>query len=421
MTENSNALPDSIRRPLFGASLAIVAFFTLFFIWAIYAPLATTITLHGTIQSARPSIALQHPYGGVVNEVLVDVHDPVETGQILLRFDTELERKTLAAQSAMRNRLQAENNDIEHLLGGSQKHSIAQPSPLISRQQQVALQIESSEQTSTSLVDQIEVLTQKIVLAESQVKLMSARAERIASLTSQGLTRRSEMEVLQEQILLVKGEVEADRATILNLENQITGAQQQMKLVQANWQYEISSIYQRNLEKLDQLEGTILNLTDRIEKSVLRAPTDGVVASLPIDAEHLLAKPGATLVTIAHPLRQAQISFFVPVGFIDQIRPNMSARLIIPSLPQRQMPKIDVRIEAISPRARVDENGNPTSYMGLALLDWSLIEQGSGEGIDGLSLTEDMPVMLAVAVRQTTFADYLMTPFLSAFSRALQD
>ena len=424
MSQPIAKLPSSVRRPLWRASLGIVVFLGGFVVWAFFAPLATTVALRGMIESSQPSFALQHPYGGHVEDVLVDVHDIVEKGQPLLVFDRSLERETLAAQVSIRDRLEAENSQIAALLApGSQAFETVQDavaSPLFIRAHQLDLQAQSARQSIANLDRQINAVSAKNVHAESQLALMTERAERTAALSDRGIALRSDHERLEEQRLILMGEIESNRASIFNLEGQVTRARQQLAMAGITLEHELTSLRQDNLQRLDELQGRILDLTDRIEKSVVYAPVDGVVASLPIEAEHMIAARGDTLLTLARPLDQAQVSFTIPVDYIDQIVPGMSARLVIPSLPQRSAPKINLTIDAISPRARVDETGNPLDFAGLAIADTNIFETFEDRTDLGV-LSEDMPVVLMVSVRKTTFASYLVSPLLSAFSKALQD
>ncbi|MEO1537793.1 MAG: HlyD family efflux transporter periplasmic adaptor subunit [Pseudomonadota bacterium] len=413
-------LPGFVRRPLWGAALGIVVFVGAFFIWAVYAPLATTITLRGTIQSSQPSFALQHPYGGLVSEVAVEVHDEVKKDQILMRFDTTLERKTLAVQRSIRDRLVSENTEILAVINATSVNADNGLSPLMLRRRQVELQAETARLTNESLAKQIAALRSKIRHADAQLALMTGRAERFAELSDQGWTRRTDDEALQEQILIVKGEIETDRASIFNLQSQVRSAEQRQSLAVLAFKQELTTLFQENLKRLDELESSILNLTDRIDRSLVRAPTSGVVASLPVQAEHMVAARGATLATLAQPLQQGRVSFVVPVDYIDQVSPGMSAQLVIPSLPQREMPDVEVVIDAISPRAELDEAGNPSGFAGLAYTELDNLERQLSAGNLG-TLSEDMPILLMVSIRQTTLADYLTAPLRSAFARALQD
>ena len=424
MTETKNELPTKIRRPLTVAAFGIGGFLAAFAIWAIFAPLATTITLRGSIASSTPSFALQHPYGGMVREVLVEPHMPVEEGQVLMRLETSLERAALETQNSAKARIEAENEAIDAILahapGDAPFEDAVRESPHFLRQQHVVRQTEAKLDSVKILSEQVLALKDKISHAEEQLALMSGRSSRQGDLTRQGLLRRSENEQLREQMLIVRGEIDSDRASILELQNQITQTIQQIEIDRLALSYELSAAKQRNLEKLDATHRSIIDMSDRIEKSEVRAPIAGIITSVPVEAERMFAERGATLVTLSRPLENAQVSFSIPADYIDQIHPGMSARLVIPSLPQRQMPKIDLEISTVSPRATNDENGNPVAFEGVAVAEAQLLEQIDARFEPG-TLSEDMPVVLMVSVRETTFANYLVAPFLSAFSRALQD
>lgn len=98
----------------------------------------------------------------------------------------------------------------------------------------------------------------------------------------------------------------------------------------------------------------------------------------------------------------------------------MQGRLVLPGLPQRNLPQVSATVTALSPRAETDADGNPVVYAGTAAIEGKdLVELLSAAGLD--RLTEDMPVQLILEVRKTTFAAYLLAPFAAAFANALQD
>lgn len=425
MSGSSNALPSTVRRPLVIATLGVGGFLILFVIWAVTAPLATTISLHGTIGSSEPTLALQHPYGGLVDEVLVEHHATVEAGQLLVRLDTSLEQATHATRLSERRRIQDENAAIDELLArreGTQPR-VDRPkmaSPFGLRKQQLELKARTQRETAAILGRQIDTLNTKVALTEAQLALMVARYARHTELRQKGLLAQNENERLQEQILIVKGEIETDKASILELENKAAQTLKQIDEEALALDYELAATRQRNLTRLDELERAILDAGERIRRSEVRAPISGVVSSIPIEAKGMFAARGDTLLTLSRPLKNARLSFGIPVDYIDQVRPGMQARFVISSLPQRKMPRIDVQITAISPRAKSDDQGNPVEFEGLAVAaDHSLEDFEKNFGIGALS--EDMPIVLMVAVRETTFANYLVAPLVDSFSQALQD
>jgi len=423
MNAAASTVPKDVQRPLWGAALAATCALLAFCLWAAFAPLATTVSLNGTIISSTPSLELQHPYGGAVEAVFVSPHETVTPGQLLMRLNTRVEQQTQDTQLSIRRRILQENQDIDDVLS-SLNHSIlsanGERSPYALRHDHVLRQAAASLETAANLRRQIAALQTKIDHSQNQLKLMVARQNRQNTLTEKGLIERHQIEQLREQIFIVRGEIEADRASILNLESQIEQTLDQRDLAKIAWEHELAVTRQQNLSRLDDIQRNILGLRDQIEKAEVRAPTAGVVTSIPVQTEGMFAPRGSTLLTLAQPLDKAQVSFTIPVTYIDQIQTGMSARMTIPSLPQRLMPKIDLKIDAISLRADVDETGAPMAYRGRAIATAETLHLI--EAIDGVGpLSEDMPVVLTVSIRETTLAQYLLAPLLASFSAALQD
>lgn len=423
MSDAAPALPKEVMQPLWRAVLVTGGGLILFCLWATFAPLATTITLQGTIVSKTPSLDLQHPYGGAVQDVLVAHHERVEVGQVLLRLDTALQEETRATQISIRERIQQENRDIGAIINAlarPDRHVQPSKSSYAIRHAHVSLKAASSLETADNLRQQMRALEAKITHAQQQLVLMDARYNRQAKLASKGVLPREQIDQLQEQILIVRGELEADQASALNLRSQVRQTLEQRELAQIAWEHELVATREKNLGRLDDLQRSILGLTDQIEKAAVRAPVAGVVTSIPVQTRGMYATRGERLLTLAQPLDEAQVTFTIPVKYIDQIQAGMSARLTVPSLPQKLMPKIDLSIEAIALRAETDESGAPIAYRALATGDVAAL--GDLAAIDGIGpLSEDMPVILTVAVRETTFAQYILGPLLRSFSHAFQD
>ena len=152
----------------------------------------------------------------------------------------------------------------------------------------------------------------------------------------------------------------------------------------------------------------------------MRAPIAGTVTDIGFASAEMFAPRGATLLSLAQPLDQPHLSITVPVGQIDQLRTGMTGKLTIPGLPQRNLPPASARISALSPRAEQDQEGNPVAYRGIAETNPEELVQ-LASAIRPAELSEDMPVMLTVETRQSTFFRYLLSPVGAAFRNAFQD
>lgn len=432
-----DALPPQVARPAFLGALAVLCFLTGLVAYAGFVPLATTLTLSGRLVSSTPEVVLQPPYGGPVAEVLVARHDHVAAGDVLLRLDTTVETKQVAAVQAQQARLRAENAVITALLTTDMPVSVPVSGsgpvsgPVLDgaagHGHEYALQMQlayaehqAKQQSVGALAQQITLLEGEVALTERQLSGMQARADRQAGLLQKGVLKRTEVEAFSEQVLMVAAEIEGSRGTLAALRDRQAQMAAQAQIVLLQVRQRLTATRARNIKQLQDIDQHLAELKDRIERATIHAPISGTVTRLDLPARDAYAARGKTVLAIAQPLAQPHLELTVPTTYIDQLRPGMVGRLVLPSLPQRAMPRIETQLAAISPRAALDEAGQPTGFAAQA--DLSLdASQRLASALSDLRLSEDMPVQVIIEVRETTLAQYLLAPLAAAFQRALQD
>ena len=394
-------------------------------LWGLYAPLATTIRLNGTIVSSAATLDMQHPYGGQIAEVAIGTHDVVAPGGLLLRLDTDLEESNLATYRALDAQLKQENRVISAILTErletlSDKEQ-SQSMQYILRSKQALAQINLRRETAKNLGLQLDAIDQKIAQHEAQISQLKARFARHETLLQRGIISRDNGEALSERIMIVSGEKaseEARRAGILDQRHQQA---RQAELIALSLSQELTETRERNQRQMRELALQIRQTEDVIDKATVRAPIDGVVTNLVFQAQGMYAGRGQTLLSLAQPLQEPYLRFTIPTHLIDQIRPGMTGRFTLLALNQRSLPRLDLEITAISPRAQTDETQAPSAYIGRADIDpsaFDVLQDALGEDF---SLIEDMPVELLIEGRKISAAQYFLEPLSAAFDRAIQD
>lgn len=417
-------LPRAVLRPLYWAAGTVAAFVCLVALWAGFAPLATSIPLSGRIVSAHPGVDLQHPYGGQIAEVLVRKHTPVQQGQLLIRFEDALERDNLAAMETLQQQIKDENQIITLILTappGDQITATGAGAHHALRYRQLQMQRQLQEMTSRSLAQQMQALDTKARRDVVHLDLLRNRVTRQEDLVAQGTIRATDNETLRARMLSLEGTMLSDTARRHGLQDQLDQSRRKADLAELALRADLAGVHSANAKRLEELQQSITTLRDRLARTQIRAPFDGMVTDIFFEAPGMYAPRGSTLVALARPLEQPQVEFRVPPTLIDQLRPGQSGQLVIPGLPQRNMPRLRLQIAALSPRAEQDEAGNPMGYSGFAHLDPEA--QTALQEVFGpeFALTEDMPISLMIAGRDTTLMTYLVVPFWAAFNRALQD
>lgn len=419
------SVPRAITTPLRVAVGLLLACVTVLAFMAATVPVTTTIKLAGQIASERPGYTVQHPYGGPVREVAVRRHDRVTKGQLLLRLDVDVEVADHRDLSAERDRLTAEITVLRKLLAdGADAVPVLEPGDpghaQLLRYRQTVAAADAARASAGILTAQADALRRKIALLEAQQAQMTARGARTNLLAARGLATRTQDEVLAEQVLIVRGERETESASLLALQDRIAQSRRRAELSMLGLRAELAADADAAVDRLVEVDRQLRALSDRIARAEVRAPADGVVTAVAVEQGTSFAPRGSTLITIAPPTSDVRIAFAVPPAEIDQVRTGMTGRLILPALPQRNLPRVDATVQALSPRAETDEHGSPTGYAGEAVIDADdLARLLAAARIP--ALPADMPVQLVLEARHITFAQYFFAPFTAAFGTALQD
>lgn len=425
MMSNENAvLPTAVMRPLYGAAIAVIVFLFIVFAWAQFAPLSTSMSLTGQIVSRHPAFEIQHPYGGQIGRVLVMNHDDVRQGDPLLVLDNGLVSEKLEALKSLQERLFNENYVIENILKDEvihQEQRLGYGAQYILHSQQVRMRNEIQSATSGSLEQQVVALVAKADRDERHLSFLRGRIARQVPLVAQGTISEITDEALRTRVLSLESDMLSGAAQLYSLKDQLSQSQNQEKLSTLTFHTELAAILSVNEKRLQELQHSIFSLQDQLSHSEVLAPVDGTITELHFQAKGMYAPRGATLVSMSRPLEEPHVEFNVNPNLIDQLRPGLRGKLIIPGLPQRNMPTIGISIHAISPRAQQDETGASTGYSGLAHLDSSSVEELQKIFGSDFLLREDMPVNVIIEGRSTTLTNYLVAPFWAAFNRAFED
>ncbi|KKM62316.1 hypothetical protein LCGC14_1522900, partial [marine sediment metagenome] len=187
--------PWSARRPVILGLLTLLVLIGGFGAWATQTQISGAIVASGQIEVERNRQVVQHPDGGVVDEILVKEGDRVEAGQALIRLDPTLLRARLeTAESqlyefmARRARLSAElsgaagitfppelvaeaENDpaVQELIDGqvrlfnARAESVAKSVELlVGRRNQIGRQIEGITAQQEALTSQLDLIQQEL-------------------------------------------------------------------------------------------------------------------------------------------------------------------------------------------------------------------------------------------------------------------
>lgn len=426
MTQSETSLPRTITRPLKRAAIGLGAFLLLVSLWALKAPLATSVSVSGELASSRPSYDIQHAFGGPIAWVGVAEQQSVQEGEVLFRLDVATQEEALREIVLQLDALAAENDVITVLRAHREDwESRFAPTPLVHRyaasfgamqhrQAVLSHEAETARNQAVSGRGEAELIAQRIALLQD---LRQAQEQ----LRTQGLARQTDVEGLSDQILELSAELQQSKSSTAALISQADQAEIRARSEQADFEAQLLTTLRQNTLQMSRLRAERSQLEAEIAAAEIRSPVTGHVHALEYDSPRMVAPRGQTLAVIAQSLDRPVVRLTIPPESIDQVQVGMGGKLILPSLPQRDMPQLEIEILTISPQAEKDPDGVPRGYTATARISADSLEQARVMMEERFRLVTDMPVMATLTGRNITFAQYLITPFVSALRLGLQD
>lgn len=347
-----------------------------FLLWASLAPLDQGVPVSGTVTVATNRKAIQHPTGGVVEEILVREGDVVKAGQPLVKMNdiqakaqAEIARVQYFAARATEARLMAERDG---------KKTIDFPPEL------------ESEKSNPRV--EADIRTQK--------QLFDSRRTAI----------QGELAILEEQLggmrdLAKEGFIARNR--LLDLERTYVQRRQ-------GYQSEVRTQLADVQKEAEALKMRLTSLDFDLANAIVKTPADGTVVGMNVFTNGGVIGPGFRMMDIVPSGDHLVIEGQLPVNLIDKVHPGLEVELIFSAFNQNQTPHIPGVVTFVSADRLVDERSGAPYYKMKAV-----VTPAGMKLIEHLQVRPGMPVDLFVKTGERTMGNYLIKPILDHMKSSL--
>ena len=436
MKEQRDALSTrwSAKRHMTAGMIALIILVGGFGTWSVMAQITGAVITSGQIEVDRNRQVVQHPDGGVVEEILVDEGDLVEAGDLLIRLDPSVLQSELAVVEgqlyeilARRGRLEAERDDADQpvfdpvLLDADSADAEA----LVNGQIRLfEARLESNRRAVEQLTQQRAQIASQLAGIEAQQTALSTQRNLIAeeladqqSLLDRGLAQASRVLALQREeadLLGRVGELTAQAAQaaerMTEIEIQILG------LSTTRREEAITRLrdLQFNELELSERRRTLRRQLDRLD---IRAPVSGIIYGLQVFAEQSVIRPADQVLFLIPQDRPLVIATQVQVVDIDQIHLGQEVTLRFSAFDQRRTPELKGEVTLISADAFQNENSGLSYYRAEVQLN-----DGEAERLpEDMTLIPGMPVEAFVRTADRSPMEYLLKPLSDYFAKAFRE
>ncbi|MCD8525905.1 MAG: HlyD family type I secretion periplasmic adaptor subunit [Alphaproteobacteria bacterium] len=406
----------------------IVGLVVLFFIWAGFSKVEVISHGHGQVVPSREIQVVQSLEGGILQEILVKEGELVEKGQILARisdvqFSSE-ERGTEAkflSLSAKKARLEAEAKGEDY----TPPAEVSEKAPRIAGNEKALYESRQKE-----LANAHEILDQKISKAEADLaelksqmdasrenkKLLEEELKITQEMVRQKAAPKLEEIRLSRELADVSGGIAAGEQKQLSLEAELASARREREGQGDKFRSEALSELNAVEAEMSGLEEDLKSIGDRVDRTELRSPVEGVVNSIALTTIGGVVEPAMRLVEIVPVDDELKVVAKVPPNEIAFIKLGQEAKVKISAYNPQKYGALHGHLVRIGANSVTDQEGNVTFE-----IEVRTNKNYLGDEENPLPITPGMVADVEVITGKRSILEYLMKPLLRARDRAFTE
>ena len=408
--------------------LSIFGFFVLFILWASLAELDEVTRATGRIVPSKQIQVIQNLEGGIVNEILVRQGDEVKAGDVLVKldrtqFDAEFNRneEEYFSLEAMITRLRAESNFEEPVYEDDFK---ADHENLVSRELNLfnARKAEFDASTS-SLMARLRQIEQEQI--EAEVSLVSARSaselaktevETLRPLVERGIEPQLELNRAEQRRIEADGEFRKAELGIEIAKKSVEETNLQIEASRQKFRASVLTELNEAETNKNQLVDSLPALSDRVNRTDVIAPTDGVINQVMVTTIGGVVDSGMPIVELVPLDDTLLVEAEVQPSDIAFLRPGQPARVKLTAYDFARYGSLDGNVENISADAILNEK---QEYMYVIQVRTHENNLPSADG--DLPILPGMVADVDILNGKKTVMSYLMNPVLKLKDNAFRE
>ena len=430
--DNFSALPTSdakTRRLGFGIIFVV---FGIFGTWAAVAPLDSAASAPGvvTVQTYRKTI--QHLEGGIVKELLVRDGDTVKEGDPLIVLDDsqvgaeyEMNRSQLVAAKATEARLRAERDGASTIDFGDalesntkrgQEAQLSETQIFNARRNSRMGEMAVLQERIGQLNEQIKGLNAMIGTKNTLGKSYAGEISELRELLAEGFVDKQRMLEQERKLASLKAEIADHHSTITKTRLQINETELQNVQLTKDFNSEVVKQLADIQTKVYDLQERTAAYRDRLSRTVIRAPEDGMVIGMTVHTVGGIVRAATPLLDIVPSISDLIVEVHVQPVDIDRIGVGKTAKIRFSAFNTATTPEIEGIVTQVSADRLTDERTGAPYY--LARLR---VTKDGEKQLGDRKLVPGMPADALINTGSRTMLQYILQPARDVISESMNE
>ncbi len=398
-------------------------------IWASFSKIDEVTNGEGKVIPSSHVQVIQNLEGGIVSEIPVKIGEVVRKDQIVLKLDEkrfassagETKAKTEALQAKIA-RLTAEANGVDQI---EFPDELAEQNPQIVADE-IALfnsRKEEFDATQNVLKEQVSQRNQELVEKRSNLGHLQAtyniankELQMSIPLQKQGVVSEVEILRLQRDVTRIRSEMDATRLAIPRLQSQASEAANKLEGALAKFRSDAANELAHAKAEYAGSSATGLAAEDRLARTTVRSPVDGIVKTIKVNTVGGVIQPGMDVMEIVPLEDNLLIEAKIRPSDVGFLRPGQDATVKVSAYDYSIYGGLDGTVENISADSITNEKGDS-----FYLVQVRTKKNHLGTDEKPLTIIPGMMANVSIKTGSKSIMSYLMKPILKTKQNALTE
>lgn len=348
---------------------SITLFFAVIFGWMTVAEVDTVTHAEGRVIPSAKMQVIQNFEGGIVSEILVKQGQSVSADERLVVLSQVQHDSDLKTRQQQVLALEARAARLSALASGQSPkfpEHVAQAAPELLAVENATFLSKKLEQESQISVAVEQLEQKKRELEEAQISLDTLRKsvelskverDTVARLVERGLEPRLELVRLDRSMAEQEGRASAAAVSVERLRSAILEISSRKDALVRQFRSEALSELNRTLADLNPIRQSLPALTDKVERTVIKAPMKGIVNRVFVTTVGGTVRPGDPIVEVVPGDDQLVVEALVMPKDIGFVKLGQTARVKISAYDYSIFGAMDGVVQGISADAVPNEKG----------------------------------------------------------------
>jgi len=412
--------------------LLVAAFLTAALLWASTAEIDELSRAEGRVIPSSKTQVIQSAEAGVVAEILVRRGEQVKKGQQLVRLDDTTTTSSAGEVEARVRALQAQVARLQIEYEGRAAEGYACPPdvftavPAVCDNEAKLLQarLDTLEQGKDVLKQRVEQRSRELSEAlankarfEESFTLAEQKLQLIKPMAEKQLVSQTEFLAAQRDVSDTRGQRDAVIESIARLESAVSESQLQVQQADLQFRQDALNDLTLRLAELSSAEQALRGASDRVSRTDIRSPVDGIVNEIAINTVGGFVQPGERLLEVVPMADTLLVEARLKPSDVAFVLPGQPAEIKFSAYDFSIFGGLRGEVQSVGADSIIDPNTRETYYIVLIKTPESVLHYNDDE----LPILPGMVTTVEILTGKKTVLQYLMKPINKARDEAMRE